>query len=293
MIVQQAQWQLQEPSNVPAAATVSKDASSAMPAMVAGEEVDQVDVFHESEASTDSVRTGLNNLSSCAQIAASDSDDDQRGVDFQPIRELLRGSNPVVWVFAGDSITLGALSTGGERSYCEHFAARVRWGMRRDHDVVINTSAAAETSQSLLEDLEWRILRFQPDVVSMMIGINDATAGHMGRSEFRRNLQHIVGCTRAEGALVLLHTPPRVDLERLTTHVDLRAYVRILRELARELDVPCVDHWAFWKNTAAGGDTINDWLAGDGLHPTAAGHRGLARLLFTRLGILNERFAPK
>jgi acyl-CoA thioesterase-1 len=292
LIVQRAQWQLQEPSTVPAAAAVSKDASLAMPAMVAGDELDRVDVFHASEASTDLVTTDLKILSGRAEFAASDSEDDQRGVDFQPLRELLSGSKPVAWVFAGDSITQGALYTGGQRSYSEHFAERVRWGLRRDQDVVINTSAPDETSQSLLEDLEWRTLRFQPDVVSMMIGINDATAGHMGRSQFRRNLQHIVGCIRAEGALVLLHTPPRVDLARLTTHVDLRAYVRILRDLARELDVPCVDHWAFWKNAAAGGENINDWLVADGLHPTGEGHRVLAKLLFTRLGILNERARP-
>jgi lysophospholipase L1-like esterase len=158
--------------------------------------------------------------------------------------------------------------------------------------VVINTSTQAETSQSLLEDLEWRTLRFRPDVVSIMIGINDATAGHMGRSEFRRNLERIVGCIRAERALVLLHTPPRVDIERLTTHADLRAYVRILRDLARELDVPCVDHWAFWKIAAASGETVNDWLVADGLHPTAEGHRVLAKLLFTRLGIRTERTRP-
>ncbi len=33
---------------------------------------------------------------------------------------------------------------------------------------------------------------------------------------------------------------------------------------------------------------INGWLSAAGFHPKAAGHRGLAKLLFRRLGILNE-----
>jgi len=154
--------------------------------------------------------------------------------------------------------------------------------------VVINTSAPDETSQSLLEDLEWRALRFQPAVVSVMVGVNDAAAGPVGRSEFRRNLEHIVACIRAEGALVLLHTPPRIDLATATTHADLRAYVRLVRDVARESDVTCVDHWAFWKKAAAEGENVSAWLAADGLHPTAAGHRALSDLLVRRLEIFDR-----
>jgi acyl-CoA thioesterase I len=220
--------------------------------------------------------------------AQTEFEEHEPGVNFQSFQELLAGSKPAAWVFAGDSVTLGARHTDGQRSYSEHFAEEIRAGLGRHHDVVINTAALGETAQSLLDDLEWRTLRFKPDVVSVMIGINDAAAGPKGRTEFRRNLEHIVACIRAESALVLLHTPPRIDHERVTTHGDLRAYVRLLREISRELDVPRVDHWAFWKETAAEGENIGGWLAADGLHPTAAGHCALTQLLFRRLGILKE-----
>lgn len=208
---------------------------------------------------------------------------------FQPIQNLLKGTKPLVWVFAGDAVAQGARYTDGQRSFCELFSERIRCGLKREHDVVIDTSAPAETSASLLEDLEWRTLRFRPDVVSVMIGLNDAVAGRGGRLEFGQNLEHIIECIRAEGALLLLQTPPRIDRKRVPSHADVTAYVRILRDVAARLDVPLVDHWAFWKKMVSGGQNCDGWLVGDGLHPTAQGHRALAKLLFRRLGIRDGR----
>jgi lysophospholipase L1-like esterase len=54
-----------------------------------------------------------------------------------------------------------------------------------------------------------------------------------------------------------------------------------------DLDIACVDHWASWKKAAQIGD-VNNWLAADGVHPTAEGHRAMARLLFKRLGLLDD-----
>jgi acyl-CoA thioesterase I len=220
--------------------------------------------------------------------AAGECDGPQNSVGFLPIRKLIAGHKPVTWIFAGDSVTQGGRHTGGQRSYCEHFAERVRGNLCRHDDVVINTSVPAETSRSLLEDLEWRTLRFRPDVVSVMIGVNDAVAARTSAAEFRRNLQHVVECIRADRALVLLHTPPWIDAARIATHTDLQTYARVIRDMSRALDVPCVDHWAFWTKAASAGRKVNRWLATDGLHPTAQGHRVLANLLLCRLGVLRE-----
>src|SRR6185369_2185909 len=80
------------------------------------------------------------------------------------VTHLLRGTQPTTWVFTGDSITHGALFTEGWRSFPEHFAERVRWELRRFHDVVINTGVCGERSGGLLANLESRMLRFHPDV---------------------------------------------------------------------------------------------------------------------------------
>src|SRR5262249_54964759 len=93
------------------------------------------------------------------------------------LSHLLRGERPATWVFTGDSITHGALFTEGWRSFVEHFAERVRWELRRFDDVVINTGVCGEHTGGLLENLERRALRFGPDVVFVLLGMNDSLAG--------------------------------------------------------------------------------------------------------------------
>jgi acyl-CoA thioesterase I len=216
-----------------------------------------------------------------------------RACNFGVFKELLVGVKPLTWVFTGDSITQGAQFTGGARSYVEHFSERTRWELHRYHDAIVNTAAPGDTTRTLLDDFEWRALRFMPDVVSVMIGVNDAAGGRTRRSEFRDNLKFIIECARSEGALVLLHTPPHIDLDRAVGHADLRTYVRLIRDVARDLDVACIDHWAHWKRYQEGetGEAVKSWLAADGLHPTADGHRAMARLLFKRFGLLDEKSA--
>lgn len=264
--------------------------ASELPHLAVNSEPDAViDLSAQSDAAIDLAWTGF-------EIRPHDTSDSipahqqelERAINFGPFKELLQGTKPLTWVFAGDSITQGSKHTAGARSYVEHFAERTRTELQRSHDVVINTAAPNDTSRTLLEDFEWRALRFRPDVVSVMIGINDAAGGRTRRSHFRDNLKAVAHCARSEGALVLLHTPPHADLDIAHSHAELRSYVRLIRDVARDLDIACVDHWASWKKAAQTED-INSWLAADGVHPTAEGHRALARLLFKRLGLLDDR----
>ena len=208
---------------------------------------------------------------------------------IRAISRLLEGSKPVTWVFTGDSVTHGAKYTLGRRSFTEHFAERVRWELRRFLDVVINTGVAGERSGGLLKNLDWRASRFRPDVVSAMIGLNDSTLGQQGREPFRDNLQQIVSHLRDDGAIVLLNTPNHINFNGAKTHADLRAYVKIIRETVVDLDVACIDHWAHWKRAKPTEEGLRPWLADDGIHPGVYGHREMAKLIFARLGVFDEK----
>src|SRR4051794_36538354 len=161
------------------------------------------------------------------------------------IKRLLEGKRALTWVFTGDSITHGALHTLGSRSYPEHFAERVRWELRRMRDVVINTGISGDRTGGLLKDLDWRVLRFQPQVVSVMLGMNDCASGEAGRETFRKNLQAIVKKVVDAGAIPLLNTPNTIYLKNARNRDDLPAYADSVREVAAGSKLALVDHYAY------------------------------------------------
>ena len=103
--------------------------------------------------------------------------DDASPTDRRRVTAMLQATDPVVWLFTGDSITLGARHTYGHRSYTEHVAERLRGELVRRRDIVINTAISGDRVADLASDLEHRVFRFQPQVFSLMLGMNDAPAG--------------------------------------------------------------------------------------------------------------------
>ena len=115
--------------------------------------------------------------------------------ELRKISALINGKVPLKWVFAGDSITQGAKHTFGSRSYPEIFAERIRWELGRPRDFVINTAISGNTSKDVLHDFEWRIGQFKPNLVSLMIGTNDASEKkEISITSFRLNTIYLWNC---------------------------------------------------------------------------------------------------
>lgn len=208
---------------------------------------------------------------------------------FQPFKALLAGKEPVTWVFTGDSITHGALHTMGWRSYPEHFAERVRWELRRMRDIVINTGISGDRMTGLLKDAEWRVHRFRPHVVSLMMGMNDCVAGPDGRTSFRQSLDTFLADLVKQKSLLLLHTPNRIfspDMAK-DRRKDLPAYVDILRRFASDNQIPLVDHFQHWTDTRKDFYELIYLLSDATVHPNQYGHSEFANLLFQKLGMFD------
>jgi len=207
--------------------------------------------------------------------------------DLAGLREkLARPDRPLTWVITGDSITQGAKWLGPERAYPELIQERIRWELKRKRDIVINSGLSGEKSAGLLADFEWRVLRFRPDVVAIMIGMNDAVAGPAGRERFAADLREMIGRVRAAGAVPILQrtNPVGPSDPGAQTRDDLPAYNALIADVARATGTLLVDHWRHWLDAAP--EERRRWLA-DPIHPNAAGHRQLAREFFRALGCLD------
>lgn len=188
----------------------------------------------------------------------------------------------MTWVFAGDSITHGCLHTHGARNYVEHCTEVLRWEAGRPTDVAINVGVSGWQVPDLLSDFEFRLRRFAPDVVTLMLGTNDSTTGRTGVSAFSSGLEELVGRITDLGTHLVLQVPPPVRGER-SGRTALPLYCDAIRDVAQRLSVQVVDHERDWKEQFPDG-VVDEWLDDD-IHPNAAGHLRMSRTLLAGLGI--------
>ena len=202
------------------------------------------------------------------------------GADRHVISTMLAQTEPARWVFAGDSITHGAVHTFGTRDYTELFSERVRFELGRSRDCVIKTGISGWRICDLLRDLEWSLLQHRPHVVSLHFGMNDCNDGEPGLIEFRQSYLAVIDRVRSHcGSTVIVHTPNPVLPEDAIRSRQLPAYVDTMREIAGAASAIMIDHFAHWED-----QYIFHWLA-DAIHPNEFGHRAMAHLLLQELGL--------
>ena len=174
----------------------------------------------------------------------------------------------------------------------------MRWSLQRRRDLFINSGISGERTTGLLADFDWRVLHFKPDVVSIMIGMNNAVLGPDGRKPFESDLREMIRQVRAAGAIPILHRTNPIDLETprpagsdnssAVARADVPAYNEIIATVARELDVILVDHWTHWQAAKPFPAALREWLA-DPIHPNGAGHRQFSIEFFRTIGFYDPQ----
>ncbi len=211
---------------------------------------------------------------------------------MQRIRDLLKSDRPAKWIFEGDSITHGALHTFGYRDYTELFTERLRYELGRVGDIVIKSAVSGHTTRELLNNFEWRVQQFQPNVVFLMFGMNDCSASRsMTRTEFDSNLRTICRKIIAlPSALPVLQTTcPILATPESDRIANLDPFMDTIRQVAQDLKLPLIDHTRHWKEIAVKEPSRPWYWMSDTIHPNNFGHQVFAELLFQELGIFDPK----
>jgi len=190
---------------------------------------------------------------------------------IQKLTDLIQQNGKLIWVFCGDSITHGARHTAGRRDYVELIEERVRYELEKTLHLFVNSGISGNTTSGILQALDHRVLRFQPDVFSLMIGMNDAA--RVPLEEYERNLREIVSRVRAETkAEVLLQTCCAINPEECPQRLRYPEYMDTCRRVAADLETAFIDHHVEWEviRTSAPA-TFTSWMA-NAFHPNALGH---------------------
>lgn len=185
------------------------------------------------------------------------------------ISEVMK-KEEITWVFTGDSITHGCLHTNGKRNFFEHLNEYIRWDKGRTKDYFINTGVSGYTTKDLLKEIHERILRFNPQVVILMIGMNDSSSENnpdITLNVFRDNLKHLISKIIESKAIPIFQTSNTILKD--PSRKDLKKYMDIIRDVAKENNLPLVDNYLYWEENE---DKSSKWL-NDNIHPNERGHK--------------------
>jgi lysophospholipase L1-like esterase len=202
---------------------------------------------------------------------------------MEKIRQYLRQEQPVKWLFYGDSITHGVLHTWGDRDYTQLFAERVRAELGRSQDIVLNTAISGNRTTQLMEQFDWRVRQFEPDVVFLMIGMNDCAADSgISVTAFDQNLRELHRRFAECNALPIYQTTcPILPGSAPSREPSFSDFMDAIRGVAADTASPLIDHEKFRQEHAA---QPYFWMS-NAFHPNGYGHRAFAYLLFRELGI--------
>jgi lysophospholipase L1-like esterase len=207
--------------------------------------------------------------------------------DLEQIKGFLSQPEPKRWVFAGDSITHGALHTFGWRDYSELFSERLRYEMGRGRECIIKTAISGYRITDIAADLDWNILQHRPNVVSINVGMNDCSDGAAGLEKFATIYHEVLKRVRQEtSAAIILHTPQYIQPLDEKRYANLPAYVEAVRKLAHTAGAVLVDHDLEWRDAMKRG-VMAYWLS-DPIHPNEIGHRVMTRAFMRKLDVWDD-----
>ena len=212
-------------------------------------------------------------------------------------------AEPLRIVTLGDSITKGVRS--GVKPE-ETFAALIQAAFSQNgiETQVTNVGIGGERTDQAIKRLQHDVIDKKPQIVTIMYGTNDCyidpgkTKSRIGTDAYRTHLSAIVTELKKSGIQPLLMTEPawaegvKKNGINEEPNVPLAPYMDVCRAVAKELDVPLVDHFAHWNAAAKKGTKLIEWTT-DACHPNPRGHQELAHRIVQSVLPLAQRLADK
>ncbi|XZK29602.1 SGNH/GDSL hydrolase family protein [Clostridium perfringens] len=199
---------------------------------------------------------------------------------------MIRGDKGSSIVFTGDSITHGPFHTKGYRSYTEHFRERLKEKFKNENIMVFNTGVSGATTRDIIRDFHICVNIYDPDVVFIMLGMNDSSNQIVPLEEYRSNILELINKVREIGAIPIIQTSNiiKMDLSRKS----LKFYMDIVIAVARENNVMLIDHYSHWEELEKENSNLKNELLNDLIHPNEKGHLEIVKFIFKELDIFEE-----
>jgi lysophospholipase L1-like esterase len=190
-------------------------------------------------------------------------------------RDIESGADATIVCF-GDSITAGYAVRRGFPSF---LLESLRQRFPDSKIEMINSGICGDTSQDGLGRLDWAVLSYEPDLVTINFGINDCVLG-LSLEEYEMNLVEMVRRIRAgpDSEILLLSSQP---LESPPYDQRVLDYYQTVERVAKEMNVGFVDVYGAWMKRVRAGMPLDSLILPGLDHPNEAGYRIIAEELMS------------
>ncbi len=178
----------------------------------------------------------------------------------------------------GDSVTGLYYHTGGQRTYTDMLGIALKQIYPGAKIKMINAGISGHTTVNALARIEKDVLAHNPDLVTVMYGLNDL-AKVKNVDVYKKNLAEIVERCRAIKSEVVLCTPNTVTSTKSRPKEGVVTYCNAVREVASELRVTLCDSHAAFEQFRKHDQLAWSLTMSDEIHPNMAGHKKIAEQL--------------
>jgi len=199
--------------------------------------------------------------------------EEQRRFAEKTALDLEAGGDATIVAF-GDSITAGFAVKRGFPSFWQE---QLQQKFPEAKVEMINSGISGDTSRDGLARLDWSVLSYEPDLVTINFGINDSVFD-IDVDEFKENLKKMIRRIRAgpDSEILLLSSQP---LETPPYDRIVQDYYQAVGDVAREMDVGFVDVYGAWMERVRQGTPLSSFIIPGLDHPNEAGYRIIAEEL--------------
>lgn len=223
----------------------------------------------------------------------------------QKTKDYHSGGSIIIVAF-GDSVTMGA-TLNGQMIPDDVYHQRLKKMLEKRYPAIqfsiINSGIGGDDIHAGIKRMDRDVIRYQPDLVLVAFGLNDAGGNPDGADVFQQKLSNVVQQIKEQTqADIILLTPNFMntraeitgpDLEwqkqfaelssrfsRIQQQNKLAGYATAIRQTGSAYQVPVADVYQAWEQLEKSGTDIMDLLANRLNHPIASAHQITAEAIF-------------
>lgn len=191
---------------------------------------------------------------------------------LERVKEKLKKGEKIIYVAFGDSITEGY---GVKEGWPEKLVKELKYKYPNSEIELVNKGKSGDTLEESMCRFESDVLSYNPDLVTINFGINDAMNG-VNLNDFEKLLKELIQTikNRTNSEIIVISSEV---LEDEVADATARKYYDKLQKVSREEKVVFVDIHRIWQQKLREGIELSTLLIPGLDHPNEEGYKIFAK----------------